>query len=186
MSENPITITSLNDFIFCPVSIYFHGLYGDVEKMSYYSTDQIDGLNAHKSVDNKTYSVAKTIKGLEVYCEKYNLIGKIDVYNESTKTLVERKKKVKVIYDGYIYQLYGQYFAMTEMGYKIEQLVIYSIDDNKSYPIDLPENNKELFEKFESTIRAMQNFDITNFTQENGEKCAHCIYSPYCDRGIFL
>ena len=26
MSESPIPISNLNDFIFCPVSIYFHGL----------------------------------------------------------------------------------------------------------------------------------------------------------------
>lgn len=185
MSENPITITSLNDFIFCPVSIYFHALYSDINKIAYYSTDQTNGLNAHKSIDNKSYPVANTIKSLEVYCEKYNLIGKIDIYNKTTKTLTERKKKVNVIYDGYVFQLYAQYFAMTEMGYDVKRLTIHSIDDNKNYPIKLPENSPELFAKFESTISAIKNFDLSSFNQTNGEKCAHCIYSPYCDRGVF-
>ena len=31
MSENPIAITSLNDFVFCPVSIYFHNCCDMVE-----------------------------------------------------------------------------------------------------------------------------------------------------------
>lgn len=35
--ENPILITWLNDFIFCPVSIYFHSLYK--EEMFLYVRD---------------------------------------------------------------------------------------------------------------------------------------------------
>ena len=33
MSELPLSISNLNDFIFCPVSIYFHGLDSDTDKM---------------------------------------------------------------------------------------------------------------------------------------------------------
>lgn len=33
--EDYIKITQLNDFIFCPVSIYFHNLYEDSEPMLY-------------------------------------------------------------------------------------------------------------------------------------------------------
>lgn len=182
MSEMPLNITALNDFVFCPLSIYFHSLYSEMDQITYCSTDQINGKNAHKSVDDRSYPVANTIKSLEVYCEKYNLIGKIDIYNKSTKSLIERKKKVKAIYDGYVFQLYAQYFAMTEMGYEINHLLIHSMDDNKNYDIDLPEYNSEMFEKFENTIRAFENFDFEVFIQTNHEKCAHCIYAPYCDR----
>lgn len=184
MSETPINITALNDFIFCPLSIYFHLLYDDIDKMTYYSTDQINGLYAHRPVDNKSYSVADTVTGLEVYCEKYNLIGKIDIYNKTEKTLIERKKKVKTIYDGYVFQLYAQYFAMIEMGYKIDKLLIHSIDDNKNYIVELPVYDNEMFEKFERTINEIQTFDMNNFVQTNHEKCARCIYSPYCDREV--
>ena len=183
MSENPINITNLNDFIFCPVSIYFHSLYADMDRMIYHSTDQTNGINAHKAVDDRSYPVANTIKSLEVYSEKYNLVGKIDIYNKSTKTLTERKKKIKEIYDGYVFQLYAQYFAMIEMGYEVDRLVIHSIDDNKNYDIDLPENNEEAFHKFERTIAEIHRFDINSFSQTNREKCSHCIYCPYCDRG---
>lgn len=33
--EDLIKITQINDFIFCPISIYFHSLYGDREKTTY-------------------------------------------------------------------------------------------------------------------------------------------------------
>ena len=184
MSETPITITSLNDFVFCPLSIYFHSLYGNMNKETYYSTDQINGSYAHASVDNGSYTGAQVIKSLEVYSERYNLIGKIDLYDRKTKTLIERKKRVKTIYDGYVFQLYGQYYAMTEMGYEIRHLVIRSMDDNKRYPIDLPDENENMKRKFEDCVAAFQQFDFSSYVQINPEKCAHCIYAPYCDREV--
>lgn len=45
--------------------------------------------------------------------------------------LVERKKHVSRIYDGYVFQLYGQYYSMIDMGYAVDSLRIHSIDDNK-------------------------------------------------------
>lgn len=184
MSENPINISALNDFIFCPISIYFHSLYSELDKMTYYSTYQTNGLAAHKSVDDRSYPAANTIKSLEVYSEKYNLIGKIDIYNRSTQALIERKKKVKQIYDGYVFQLYAQYFAMCEAGYVINKLVIHSIDDNKNYYIDLPYENRKMLNKFEKTIKDFTNFDPSTFVQTNKEKCSNCIYAPYCDREV--
>lgn len=34
-----ILTTQLNDFIFCPASIYFHNLYGETNGLSVYSTN---------------------------------------------------------------------------------------------------------------------------------------------------
>lgn len=184
MNENPLNITALNDFIFCPVSIYFHNLYGDMERNLYQNTDQINGTDAHKSVDEKSYSKSGYIQSLEVYCEQYNLIGKIDVYDKSKCTLIERKKKVKTIYDGYVFQIYAQCFAMREMGYEVKKLIIRSIDDNKNYNILLPEDDEETFDKFIKTIDAVNSFDFFSFVQTNPEKCGRCIYYSYCDRGL--
>ena len=50
--ENPISITMLNDFVFCPVSIYFHNLYQGVEKNLYQGKSQINGTKAHETIDN--------------------------------------------------------------------------------------------------------------------------------------
>ena len=65
------------------------------------------------------------LQGVSVYCEKYNLVGKIDVFDEKTGILTERKKKIKTVYDGYIYQIYAQYFSLIEMGYKVNELRLY-------------------------------------------------------------
>lgn len=153
MSETPITISNLNDFIFCPASIYFHSLDYDTDTLTYQDSYQINGTAAHKTVDSGTYSDNKNIlQAASVYSEKYNLFGKIDLYDTKNHILTERKKKVKKIYDGYIFQVYAQYFALTEMGYTINKIRIYSMDDNKIYPIGLPNENPEYLFKFESLI----------------------------------
>jgi CRISPR-associated protein Cas4 len=182
--ENLLNITALNDFIFCPASIYFHSLYDGVDKMLYQNTDQINGTKAHEAIDTKQYSGSASLQSFEVYCEKYHLIGKIDLYDISSKTLIERKKKVKAIYDGYIFQLYAQYFAMTEMGYEVKSLIIRSLDDNKNYNIELPQNDVVMFKKFEKVITDIDEFSMSNFVQTNPEKCKRCIYAPCCDREV--
>ncbi|MBC8196286.1 MAG: type V CRISPR-associated protein Cas4 [Candidatus Marinimicrobia bacterium] len=180
--ETYIPISYLNDFIFCPRSIYFHQCFGRSSKRLYHSTDQIDGLTAHKTIDKNTYSTSKeTLQGLEIYSEKYNLCGKIDIYDSSKYLLIERKKKIKVIYDGYIFQLFAQYFCLIEMGYKVEHLKLYSMDDNKSHPIPLPKDDEQFFNKFEALIETMKSFSLKEPFVPNKNKCTHCIYHTICD-----
>lgn len=183
--DDYIIISNLNDFIFCPASIYFHNLYGSMDTMMYQNSLQINGSSAHEAVDTGRYSRKKTyITALEVYSEKYNLVGKIDIYDKDTKTLTERKRQIKTIYDGYIFQIYAQYFAMCEMGYEVQKLRFYSMEDNKIYPIELPEKNQEMLCKFEKVIEDIKRFDMDRFVQDNVEKCRRCIYEPACDRGL--
>lgn len=183
--EYPIIISNLNDYIFCPASIYFHNLYGEQDRMTYQSHYQINGTKAHESVDNGTYSTRKNvIAALPVYSEKYGLYGKIDIYDGNNKILIERKKHINQIYDGYIYQIYGQYYAMTEMGYEIDKLEIRSIDNNKTYKIDLPCENVEMKDRFEELIKSINSFDLEKFQQNNIEKCKKCIYEDACDRAL--
>ena len=185
MNEDLIRLSQLNDFIFCPASIYFHNLYGGQEKYLYQTTSQVNGSNAHKAIDESHYSTkACVITALDVYCEKYGITGKIDILDTEKKLLTERKKQIKTIYDGYIFQLYGQYFALKEMGYEVAHLRLYSLDDNKIYPIALPEEDEIMFDKFETLIENMHAFDIDSFEQINVSKCENCIYEPACDRGL--
>ena len=126
--ENPIIASNLNDFIFCPVSIYFHNLYGNRDVLTYKKEVQLNGTSVHNNVDNGEYSTRKDIvSGISVYSEKYNIICKIDIYDKSKKILVERKNKISKIYDGQIFQVYAQYFALKELGYDIEKIKIHSI-----------------------------------------------------------
>ena len=151
----------------------------------YQNAAQINGKKAHEAVDHNTYSTRKDIlQAMDVYCEKYGLVGKIDIFDGETGTLIERKRTIKRIYDGYIFQLYAQYFAMVEMGYLVKRLKLHSVTDNKNYDILLPEKDKEMWLKFEALIYDMRHFDLEAFEQMNGEKCNHCIYEAACDRGV--
>lgn len=179
--EPYLTITTLNDFIFCPKSIYFHALYGRYSHRVYKDQPQIIGTLNHENIDQQKYSSAKRyVQGLEIWSEKYRLCGKIDIYDSETKTLIERKTKIKKIYDGYKYQLYAQYFCLQEMGFEVEKLKWHSLQDNKNYFLDLP--GEAEIKEFEALLDAIRSFDVSqkNFTQ-NPEKCKNCIYAPLCD-----
>lgn len=181
--EDGIKISYLNDFIFCPLSIYFHNLYDEKDTSVYHSTDQTEGTYAHKSIDSKKYSNRKKIlQGVSVYSSQLGLYGKIDLFDIDKGELVERKKKVVKIYDGYIYQLYAQYYSLLEMGYEIKNMKIHSLDDNKNYPILLPSENEEMNDQFIQLINDINDFDMNRFVQINKEKCNRCIYNSSCDR----
>lgn len=182
--EELIRISNLNDFLFCPVSIYFHGLMDGTDRTMYQSEYQINGTAAHSSVDNGSYSTKKSIiQGVEIYSERYGLTGKIDVFDTDTGILTERKKHLTKVYNGYILQIYGQYFGLTEAGYTVRKLRIHSMDDNKNYDIPLPEESPEYLSLFENTVNSMKTFSISGFEQKNPAKCAKCIYAPMCPHG---
>lgn len=183
--EEIILMSYLNDFIYCPVSIYFHKLYGTVETSLYQRDYQINGTFAHKSIDNHTYSTKdKILQGIDVFTEKYGILGKIDVFDIEKGILTERKNKISEIYDGFVFQLYAQYFALKEMGYNVKTIRLHSIQDNKNYNIELPEKNTEKLNKFEKLIKDIREFNIENFEQVNVKKCEKCIYEPSCDRSL--
>lgn len=74
MSEQPLAISQLNDFIFCPVSIFFHSLETE-ENIMVQDSFQLNGTDAHKHSDSATYSTKKgMLQGVSVYCE--NIICK--------------------------------------------------------------------------------------------------------------
>lgn len=181
--EPYITLSFLNDFIFCPRSIYFHQLYGGLNQELYKQKPQIAGEAAHSAVSGKSYSTRKgVLQNTEVFSEKYNICGKIDVFDCEAGRLTERKREIKTIYDGYVFQVYAQCHALREMGYVVQEIVIYDMVHNKNYPIPLPENDAEMQLKFEKLIFDMNHFDFEDAGFEpNRAKCERCIYSQLCD-----
>lgn len=178
--EPAIAITLLNDFVFCPKSIYFHNLYGHLENREFQVTDQVAGRLAHQTIDQQKYSTRKEIvTGLPVYSSRYNLSGKIDILDRKTGRLTERKRKIVKIYDGYRFQLYAQYFCLTEMGYSVRSLAFQSLVDNRIIPLEIP--GKKETEEFENIINKLNTFDITAPFSQNPNKCARCIYFELCD-----
>ena len=66
--DDIIKISNINDFIFCPASIYFHNLYGNENKLMFQSKYQLNGTKAHETVDENKYSTkAEIITALDVY-----------------------------------------------------------------------------------------------------------------------
>jgi CRISPR-associated exonuclease Cas4 len=184
--EEYIQISKINDFLFCPRSLYFHSLYESFSTATYHASPQTRGRLNHATIDTGRYASEKSyLQGLEVYSDRYGLMGKIDLYEKETKTLIERKTKIQVVYPGYRFQLYAQYFALTEMGYPVERLVLRSLEDNKRYEVDLPVG--DALEEFETTLHHMRAFDIREAPlEENLKKCAHCIYQSLCRPDIII
>ena len=178
-----ILLSELNDFIFCPRSIYWHHIYGRYDKSLYHTTDQTLGTLAHRAIDQKKYSSRKTIlQGIPIISHEYGIQGKIDLYDTKTGILTERKRLVKKIYKGYEWQLYGQYFCLSEMGYIVTGLKIHSIADNKSYPIALPNYQEE--RDFRAMIERFRQYRLDGRFTPNPSKCQRCIYSTLCDKSL--
>ncbi len=178
--ESYIQITKLNDFIFCPKSLYFHSLFENFEKETYHDTPQLAGKIAHSAIEEKKYSTRKEVlMAKEVFSDKLGLCGKIDIFDCEKGELIERKYRVKQIYLGFIYQLYAQMFCLEEMGYKVKKLAIYSSADNKKYPVKMPTKKEQ--EEFLKLIEKIKHFDIAKDKVEvNETKCQMCIYKPLC------
>lgn len=184
--ENYMPISYINDFIFCPRSIYNHQMYQNRDEILYQGEKQTEGKAAHQKIDQKEYSDKKNIlQNFEVYSSHYQLFGKIDVYDIDKGLLTERKNNIKNIYDGFVFQLYAQYFGLIEMGYKVERMALYDFSKNKMYPIDLPIDNLVMLQKFETTLEAIRRFSLLKkgFVA-NKQKCEKCIYNLLCDASL--
>ena len=143
--DDYISISTLNDFIFCPYSIYLHNVYMDTDEILYHAKPQTRGKIAHETVDNKTASNRKDdLLSLPVYSGQYKLMGKVDVYRKREKLLIERKYQMKQIFQGQIYQLWAQYFCLLEMGYEVERMAFYETSTNKMIPVALPNSEETM------------------------------------------
>ena len=178
-----IQISKINDFIFCPHSLYFHSVYENFDDGHYKTRPQIAGTIAHVTVDTQGASSRKNIlQGKEVFSEKYSVIGKIDIYDYDKKELIERKRTIKKIYDGYVFQLCAQKVCMEEMGYKVEKLKLQSLTDHKKYNVVL---TKEQIKKFNETLSKMKKFNpLLSKKCDNLDKCNNCIYRELCRKNI--
>jgi CRISPR-associated protein Cas4 len=178
--ETPIKISNLNDFLFCPRSIYFHNLYLDNDEKVFSGINQSAGKIAHKNIDQKKYSSRKNIlEGIDVFSEELNLVGKIDLFDVEKGELVERKNKISKIYDGYLFQIWAQYFCLVEMGYNVRFLNFYSLKDNKKINIGLP--SEEDKERLKDLIRRIDEFNLNEEFSQNIKKCENCPYKELCD-----
>lgn len=159
-----------------------HDLYMGFDTKVYQEFYQVRGSLHHEIIENKKYSTEKRyLQAIEVYSEEYNLIGKIDIYDSLEKMLIERKTKIKKIYDGYWYQLYGQYLSLIEQGFEVKKLCLHSLLDNKRYYRSV--DDEKLKDNFEDLMKKINSLTTNELkTQINTKKCHNCIYNYLCRR----
>ena len=105
------------------------------------------------------------------------------MFDTNTGVLTERKRKINKIYDGYVFQVYAQYFGLSEVGFEVKKIKIHDLTANKNYAIPLPADDNAMLAKFEGTVHGLNSFDLTDQGFEpNQEKCKQCIYSGLCDK----
>lgn len=181
MEDGYIPISTLNDFIFCPYSIYLHNVYMETDESIYHALPQVKGRIAHEATDTKRYSTRKgDLMALSVYSDELGVMGKIDLYKADGRVLIERKYMLKQIYRGQLYQLWAEYFCMQEMGYQVDKIAFYEVSANKMIFVELPgkDQKRELIE----FIRAFRRFSPELPIVINRNKCTHCIYCNLCDK----
>lgn len=176
-----LPISYLNDFVFCPYSVYLHQVFDNSSKDIYSAKPQERGKSAHSKVDNsKTVNSKKILSAIYVISNKFGIYGKIDQYYVKEKTLVERKYSLTTIYRGYYYQIWAQYIALQEMGYTVDELYFHSIKNNNRIKIDKPTEND--LKELKNHIQKIARFDFDQEININPQKCSHCIYAALCDK----
>lgn len=83
MSEQPLAISQLNDFIFCPVSIFFHSLETE-ENIMVQDSFQLNETNAHKHSDSATYSTKNK------WLKQFDQTDSVYIFNLSNSCKVEK------------------------------------------------------------------------------------------------
>lgn len=179
--EELLPITNINDFLFCPRSLYYGNIFRrSLGKDGFQQVPQKIGLAAHQTLDEGTYSTRKDVlTGLMVYSESFGLIGRIDLFDTRKKTLMERKWFVSAVWEGYRMQLYAQCRALHELGYEVQALRLHSKKDNRTYEIALPEERD--WNRLAEIIAQMRMFRLEDPFVVNPKKCARCIYRGLCD-----
>lgn len=171
-----IAISTINDFLYCPRSLYMHLAAGDITPASYHDIPQTRGNAAHSAVDEKRYSNrASVLQAMSIYSEELSIQGKLDTFDTATGELVERKAYLTEVYEGYYMQLYAEYFCLLEMGYQPKTLAFYSMQDNKKYPVKLPAIEDK--QRLQSIINEMQNYTPELLLAHHCVNCDNNIYA---------
>jgi CRISPR-associated protein Cas4 len=151
-----ISFSQLNDFLFSPFSLYLHECYKTYKTSLYHDVPQTIGKQAHETIDTHKYKKKGWITSMLLCSPILRIYGKLDLYNEKTHVLVERKRLIKNIYEGYRMQVWAQYYCLKEMGYEVSDIFLHSLFDNTRYTLGVPK--KEELQKLKNLIDEIQNY----------------------------
>ncbi len=182
--ETYLPITYLNDFIFCPYSLYLHQVFDQNSEDAYSALPQQRGKAFHAHIDSfeeaRASEKEKVLKGIYVISRSLGVYGKIDTLHLEEKKLVESKYFISRLYQGYYYQIWSQYFALCEMGFEVSSIEFFSIKDSITIPLPIPKESQR--EELKAHIRKVARFDFETEIKVNPSKCRNCIYAALCDK----
>lgn len=180
-----IPFSLLNDFIFCPFSIYFHNIYKSYNKLIFQDIKQVKGSNVHQNIDKKLYKKKSWIENLPLFSEKFLVYGFADLYNFEKGILLERKLIIKnnKLFFGQRMQLIAQAACLNERNLLLNEIKVFSKEDNKIYLINLP-TDKDYYE-LNKLIDRIINFNFNSEENINPRKCLNCIYKNWCYKNAF-
>ena len=176
--EHYLAITTLNDFIFCPYSIYLHEIYHHSKEETYHSGFQSKGKRLHDFIENNQDE--NDWKHAFVFSERLKIYGKIDEYEPQEKELTEYKSTISIAFQGYYYQLWSQYICLSEMGIEVLKLSFYDFKQNQKIPVSIPTDSQII--ELENHIKKVQRFDFNTDINVNPNKCMRCIYQNLCEK----
>ena len=179
--EETIPITAINDFLFCPKSLYWGNIARrSLAKDSYQESAQKAGTLSHGNVDSGRYSTRKTVfSGFPVYCEKYGLMGVIDVYDSGSGTIIERKRTVRAVWEGFRMQVFAQALSLMESDFPVKRIKIHSLTDNRTYDVGLPA--RQDVDRLEEILGEMRSFSPWDEFDPDRKRCPRCPYRHLCD-----
>lgn len=175
-----IPISELNDFIFCPYSIYLHNVFMGVDRDVYQAKPQVQGTAAHREETEAKVLDHNILAEISVVSEKIGIQGVIDIYDIRTETLIENKYQLKNIYLGQLLQIWGQYYCMKEMGYKVSKLQFHVISSDTNIDVPIPDDKD--YQTLVDVVYQFRRYRPEDQIQVNPNKCSHCIYNPLCDK----
>ncbi len=175
-----ISFSELNDFLFCPQSLYLHTLYKNYKSNVYHDTPQTDGKAAHETIDQATYNKGGWETGVWLSSPSYRIYGRCDLYNPTTGELVERKRTIRRIYEGQRMQAWAQAMCLMDMGKSVTSVTLHSLTDNLRYSIPVPDEKIKL--QVKQLVHQMLTYkaNYTHETKTIDTRCRHCIYAPLC------
>lgn len=174
-----VAFSQLNDFLFCPHSLYIHECYRPYSTALYHDQPQVAGKLTHETIDQNNYNKRDWITGMWLCSPLLRICGRADLFNPKTGELVERKRLIRRIYLGQLMQIWAQWYCLEEMCYPVRCLAIHSLADNTRYPLDPPTPIQK--ESLCNLVGHIFAYDPHHSPPAaNPAKCAFCIYAHLC------
>ena len=175
-----LPISNLNDFLFCPYSIYLHSVYKGTEEEVCKAAMQKEGSYAHRKKEDDDAHKKGVVTSLPVISEKLGIYGVTDAFDIENGILTEYKNRLTAVYPGQRIQIQAQCLCLKEMGYRVSEIRLTEISTGKILPVDLPDI--DTVKEIECLIRRIKQYNPDNDIEVNPNKCRKCIYCSLCEK----